>query len=460
MTQGPTMRIAELVAGTKLTDMPPDALQIAKDSLFNVVGVALAGSTQPAVKKVIDFVKSMGGSPTATVLGVGFQTSPWAAALVNGTSAAALDYDENSWRGLGHFTGPHLGAALAVAEMCGASGATLLEAHAIAFETANKIGRALQPGQYFGGWHSTGTIGVLSSAAVCAKILGLDASGIATAIGIAASTAGGLRGNFGTMTKGFHSGAAAANGVMSALLAQSGFTARQDIIEAENGYAATTVKDGSQRVDEVALDWADPWDVIEPGPDIKFQPSGSMSFCAGQLAVELAIEHDIDSRSVRSVLCKTTPLGEELSSYHVPRNATEAQYSTAWAIAVGLTDRKRGLAQFSEQRVRDKAVLDLASRVEIAVNPELASLDWRDLAACELTVLMNDGRQFTRFLRRAAGHRGAEPWTHDVLEEKFRETASWSLSPSSVERAIKMLRTIETVSDVRDLTAVLISDKC
>lgn len=457
MADGPTMRIAKLVAGTRLRDMPPEALRIAKDLLFDTVGVTLAGRTQPAAQKVIEFVKSMGGEPTSTVVGAGFRTSPWAAALVNGTSAATLDYDDNTWRAIAHFSGPHFAALLALGEMRGASGEALLEAHAIAFETGNKLGRALQPGQYFGGRHTSGTIGVLSATAGCAKLLGFDASTTAVALGIAASAAGAIRANFGTMTKGFHSGMAASNAVMCALLAEAGFTARPDIIETRHGFAATTVKDDSYRLDEVGLDWADPWDVIEPGAGIKFQPSGSMSFCAGQLAVELAIENDIDVNAIDSVSCRMSAVAIELGSHRDPRNVNEAQYSNTWAIAVGLTDRKRGLAQWSEDRVKDEKVLALARKVDISLHPDLATLDEiHDLAACELTVIMKDGRRLSRFQRRPKGYPGGEPWTDEMLDAKFREAAGWSLPNEKVELAMNLLREIESVPDIRDLTAVLI----
>jgi 2-methylcitrate dehydratase PrpD len=450
------MRIAELVVQSRLHDLPSDALRIAKDLLFDVVGVTLAGRTQPAAEKVIDFVKRMGGNPEATVIGAGLRTSPWAAALANGTAGATLDYDDTTWHGMGHFSAPHLAALLALGEQRGVSGAALLEAHAIAFEAANKIGGALQPGQYLSGKHSTGTIGVLGATAGCAKLLDLDVPTTAMALGIAASSAGAIRGNFGTMTKGFHSGMAASNAVMCSLLAETGFTARLDTIETPHGFAATTVKDDSHRLDEVGLNWGNPWDVISPGLGIKFQPSGTMSFSLGQLAVELATENDIDVRSIESIHCRMTALAMELGSHRDPRNTNEAQYSNTWAVAVSLTDRKRGLAQFSDDRVKDEKVLALARKVHISLHPDLDPLsDRKDIAACELTVVMNDGRRWTKFQRRPKGYPGGEPWTADMLDEKFRDAARMSLSHDKVELARRMLREIESIADVRELTAVI-----
>jgi len=456
MAQGPTRRIAELIVETKLSDVTGEALRIAKDCFFDTVGVALAGRTQPAAKKVISFVKAMGGAPAASAIGAGFQTSPWAAALVNGTSAATLDYDDNTWRGLGHFSGPNVSAILAMAEARGLSGQAVLEAHVIGFEAANKIGRGLQPGQYMSGRHASGTIGVLSATAACVKLLGLDSATTAVALGIAASASGAIRGNFGTMTKGFHSGMAASNAIMAASLAADGFTARPDILEITYGFADTTVRDGSYRLDEIGEDWGNPWDFVEPGAGIKFQPSGSMSFCAAQVAMELAIEHDIRPEEVESVSCRTSALAMELGHFKVPRDVNEAQYSIAWAVAVAIADRKRGLAQFSQDRIKDSRVLALTKKVGLSLHPDLATLaDIHDLAACELSITMKDGRQFSKFQRRPLGYPGGEPWSAAMLEGKFREAASLALPLSAVEQSMTMLRDIETIGDIRELMAVL-----
>jgi 2-methylcitrate dehydratase PrpD len=454
MTEGATMRLAELVVGTKLSDVDPEALRLARGSFVDTVGVALAGRTQPAVEKAIKFIKGMGGEPKASVVGAGFRTSPWAAALANGTAAATLEYDDNSWRGVGHFSGPNVTAALALAEAQALSGRDVLLAHIVGFETANKLGVALQPGQYFGGRHATGTLGVMGATASCAKLLGLDARTTAMAFGIAASAASAIRGNFGTMTKGLHTGMAASNAIMAALLAADGFTARPDIIETAYGYAQTTVKDDSYRLDEIGRDWGNPWEFAWAG--LKFQPTGSMSFCAGPAAEKLATEHDLKPEEIEAVFCRTSKVAIDIGRYHVPEDANEAQYSIPWAVAVALTDRRRGLAQFSAERIKDPVVRELCSKVEMSVHPDLEGLDdIHDLAAAEVTVVTKDGRRLSEFRWRPIGYPGGEPWTDEMLEEKFREAAGLALPPGDVERAWGMLRRVEELSDIRELMDIV-----
>ncbi|MBI3998124.1 MAG: MmgE/PrpD family protein, partial [Armatimonadetes bacterium] len=386
----------------------------------------------------------------------GFQTSPWAAALANGTNAAILDYDDNTFRAQSHLSGSLVTAALALAEARGLGGQAVLEAYLVGFEAACKIGQGVLPGQYFGGRHSTGTLGVMAATATCAKLLGLDARETATAFGIAASCAGAVRANMGTMTKGLHTGLAASSGILAVSLAARGFDARQDILEATYGYAHTTVKDDSSRVELIGEGWGNPWDVIDPGMGIKFQPSGTMSHCAARCAMELSIRHDLRPEDVEAIVCRTTRESMDIGSYGVPNTASQAMYSTPWAVAVALADRKTGLAQFSPERVQDPAVRALAARVQMVVHPDLAEItDLHDVPAAEVVVTLKDGRSLSQFRRRPIGYPGGEPWTDEMLEEKFREAAGLSLSSERVERAMALLRRFDQRSDVRELTALL-----
>lgn len=457
MAQGPTMRIAEQVAGARLADVPAEAIRIAKDCFLDTVGVTLAGRAQPGGRMIVDFVRAMGGEPKVSVLGAGFRTSAFAAAMANGTNAAILDYDDNSFRGIGHFSGSLVTSVLALGEARGSSGRELLEAYIVGFEATNKIGQGLQPGQILGGRHSTGALGVMGSTAACAKLLRLDAHQTALAFGIAASCAGTVRANAsGVMTKGLHTGLAASQAILAASLAAEGFTARPDIIETRDGYAHVTVKDSSYRLEEIGKGWGDPWDFIDPGVGIKLQPSGTISHCAGECARRLAALHDIRPDDIESVACRTTPYALDVGGFGVPASAAEAMYSNCWAVAVALTDRKHGLAQFSPERVQDPAVRALAARVEMSVHPDQTNVtDFHDVAAAEVSVTLKDGRTFSQFQRRPLGYPGGEPWTDEVLSEKFRETASLSLPPDRVEQAMELLRRIEQLPDVHELTDVL-----
>jgi 2-methylcitrate dehydratase PrpD len=131
-------------------------------------------------------------------------------------------------------------------------------------------------------------------------------------------------------------------------------------------------------------------------------------------------------------------------------------YSNRWAVAVALIDRKHGLAQFSPERVQDPAARALAASVEVSVHPDLINItDFHDVAAAEVVVTLKDGRTFSQFQRRPLGYPGGEPWTDALLGEKFRETASLSLSPDRVDQAMELLERFEELPDLHELAGIL-----
>ncbi len=165
---------------------------------------------------------------------------PLAAALVNGSASHALDFDDVNMAMPGHPSVAILPGLLALAEERGASGAEILAAFVAGYELQCRLGRTIAPGHYDGlGFHATATVGSFGAAAACAHLLGLDAAATATALGIAATQAAGLKSMFGTMCKPLHAGKAASNGLLAAKLASRGFTSRADALECAQGFART-----------------------------------------------------------------------------------------------------------------------------------------------------------------------------------------------------------------------------
>src|ERR671922_334024 len=231
-----TTQLAAFVADTAFADVPSQAYARAKEAMLDGLGCALVGSPTPIGKLMTRYVREHGGAPHAGVIGSGFKTAAPLAALANGTMAHAVDFDDVNWNMSGHPTVPLLPAALALGQEVHASGSDVLLAYTLGFEVESKIGLGVNPRHYDLGWHATSTLGTLGAAAACAKLLGLDVDKTRRALGIAASTAAGLRQNFGTMTKPLHPGQAAMNGVTAAQLARLGWTADANILEAPYGF--------------------------------------------------------------------------------------------------------------------------------------------------------------------------------------------------------------------------------
>lgn len=218
---GATEIVAKWVVNTSYEDIPPEAIRMANESCFDLLGVILAGSVQPVGQIIQQYVADLGGAPDATVLSGGGRISMPNAALANGTMGHALDYDD--FGGFGHPTVAIFPALLALGENMGATGRDLLEAYVVGCEVGLALQHTTKYNQMLRGFHSTGVIGRMA----CAKLLKLDEGQTTTALGIAGSMASGLIHNFGTMTKPLIAGLTCRDGVMAAQLAQRGLTAGQ-----------------------------------------------------------------------------------------------------------------------------------------------------------------------------------------------------------------------------------------
>src|SRR5215475_13071792 len=242
---GLTKYVSDFIVNTKYQDIPEGVLALGRKSILDGFGLALAGSVSPMGPLIRQYVEKFAAPGSkASVIGTGMKVPTRFAALANGTFIHADDYDDTQlsvapdrvYGLLTHPTVPVLPAVFAMAELNRYTGEELTLAYHIGVEVECKVAEAISPRHYNTGFHSTGTLGSFGSAAACAKLLKLDAKRTATALGIAAAQAGGLRSNFGSMTKPFTAGHAAENGVVAADLASIGWTASEEILEAKEGF--------------------------------------------------------------------------------------------------------------------------------------------------------------------------------------------------------------------------------
>ena len=232
-----TKGIGNYVTSSSIENFPPEAVEAAKGAIMDCLACMLAGSREELADILCRYVAAESSAPVASVVGRGFRTSAANAALVNGAMAHALDYDDITQITKTHPTAVLLPAALAVAEEVEATGHDMLLGYMTGFEVACAVGESLSEAYYDDlGWHPTGPLGALGSAAAASKIMALEPEQAAMAISLAASQASGLRQNFGTMTKPFHAGDAARAGVAAARLVAQGFTASHDALEGRFGF--------------------------------------------------------------------------------------------------------------------------------------------------------------------------------------------------------------------------------
>ena len=205
--------------------------------MLDWIGCALAGSGHRTITTLLGVLQETSGKPAATVLGRKLKLGLLDAPLANGQMGHVLDYDDTHMGGVVlHTSSPVLAALFALAERAPVSGEQFMLAYATGFEAGVRSGRTA-PGHHKGGWHLTGTLGSIAAGVAGGKLLDLDAQRLTYAMGIAATQAGGMQQNRGTMCKSLHAGKAAANGVLAALLAERGFDSTQEIIEGKKGFA-------------------------------------------------------------------------------------------------------------------------------------------------------------------------------------------------------------------------------
>lgn len=456
----PSEQAARFVAQLAFSAIPPAALERAKLALLDCLGVALAGSRAASSAIVLDLLRETAGPPRAAVIGTRLRTSVPDAAFGNGVLCAALLYDDTCLAVPGHVTSTLLPVLLALGEARHASGRALLEAYVAGFELEAALGVATDPEHYERGWHPTSTAGSLGAAAAACRLLGLDAPAVRMALGIATSLASGSRQNFGTMTQALHSGVAARNGAVAALLAARGFTADPRILEAPMGFCALFGA-GAEKLAAAIARLGRQFALEQPVLYMKLYPCGFPLQRPIEAAIQLAIEHDLDPEAIEEVRCRVHYLIPQTVFHMEPQTGLEGRTSIPYCVARALIDREMGLAQFTDDKVRDPQVRRLMAKVRVEVPPELAREAVRGrmgaiAAPASLEIRLRDGRTLGL---RVEHFRGApqRPLSPQEIAGKFRACARAALAPERVEAVLGILERLEALADTTELCALLVS---
>jgi len=456
-----THDVASFIVETPAEAIPLSVRKLGIRSILDGLGLALAGEAAESGHLVREYLTDLGcAAGPSTVIGTSLRTAPRFAAFANGIAIHADDYDDTQlavapdrvYGLLTHPTAPVLPAVLALGERDGRSGHDALAAYLIGLEVECKVCEAMSPRHYQDGFHSTGTVGAIGAAAGAARLLGFDVERTARTLGIAASEAGGLRENFGTMTKPFHAGRAAESGVVAADLAGRGWTAAPAILEADRGFYRAAAGGYEPSLIEGKL--GAPWTFDHPGVSIKPHPSGSLTHPGMGLMLELIRQHDLRPEQVSRVRVGTNRNMPNALIHHRPTTELQAKFSMEFCMAILLLERKAGLAEFTDERVNRADVRALIERLEFGVHPDAEAAGY-DKMTTIVDVELADGRTLSG---RADFGKGspANPMTDAELEAKFHECAAWGGLPrAQAARVAELVWDLEQLADVRELTALL-----
>ena len=457
---GVTQQVARFIVDTEYRGIPEDVVELGKKSILDGLGLALSGSvaeTGPLSRKYVELlgVRTTG----ATVIGSKMKAPARFAAFINGIAIHADDYDdtqlaaaENRVYGLlTHPTAPVLPAALALAEIRGLSGRDLMAAYHTGVEVACKVAEAIAPRHYDEGFHSTGTCGAIGAGAAAARILNLDVQTTLRTLAIAASSASGLRENFGTMTKPLHAGRASDSGVAAAEMAALSWTAAEGILEAPRGFFRAA--GGGFDPKAIAGKLGNPWTFRTPRISIKPHPSGSLTHPGMTELLRIIREHAVKPDEVERLDVGTNRNMPNALIHHSPVTALQAKFSMEFCMAALLLYGKAGLREFTDEVVNRAEVRGMMRRVQFAVHPEAEAAGYNKMTTI-LELRLRGGKTLRG---RADFGKGspAIPMSYDEVAEKFLDCAAFANWPrEKAKSAIEAVRGLESVRDIRTLTSL------
>lgn len=432
-----TRILAEYVSAASPGDLPEAARREASRTFLNWLGCTIGGCRHEAVDAAIATFTPFAGSACSRIPGRNERLDPLHASLVNGISSHVFDFDDTHLRTVIHPAGPVASALLAYADFHRISGVEFVNALVLGIDVECRIGNAVFPEHYDVGWHITGSTGSFGAAAAIGRILGLDAEHMAWALGIAASQPVGLREMFGSMTKSFHPGRAAQNGMTAALLAANGYTSSAQALEAKRGWLNVLSTRHDPR--EITDGLGERFEVL--ANTYKPFACGIVMHPTIDACIQLREQHGMDISSIRSVAVRVHPLVLELTGKLRPQTGLEGKFSIYHAAAVALVEGDGGAGQFSDRAVRDPDVVSLRQHVSAEIDPQLAP------DAANVVVTLADGSRLEKHVPHAIGSL-ARPMSEQDLERKFIGLAGEHLDPAAVQRLINLCWRLETLEDV------------
>jgi len=378
--------------------LPAALAHEARRSLLNVIGLATGAAGHEGVDAIVATAAELGGAGVVPIPGRTECRDPHFAALASGFAAHVDDFDDTHLVTVIHPGAAALGVLVGLTPRTAPDGGQALTAFAIGCEAQLRLGVAISPEHYDRGWHITGTCGVVGAAVTAALLLGHDVDTLARAIGLATMMTLGHRETFGTMTKAFHPGKAAANGILAALLAGEGIGAPAEIIEARGGFgdALSTRSDFVTMLAGIGERWELAANTYKPYP------------CG--IVAHPAIG---DAAAVETIVVRCHPLVPELMGARDPHDGLQARFSAIHGVAAAICDRTVGLAQYETARVVRDDVRMLRAKTTLSPDPAIA----RDEAFIEAR--LRDGTVVRTHVAHARGSL-ARPLTDDELREKVR----------------------------------------
>lgn len=440
---GATAAVADFVARTRSHDLPDRAVMMAVDAITDAVGVGILGTTEESFQRLESVLRQAGDVGTSFILGRGRRGTVAGSATLNGTAIHALDFDDTAHPAYSHPSSHLLPVILSLGVH--RPGLEIVTAYVVGLEVENALGRALNMTHYDRGWHATSTLGSIASAVTGARLLQLDRDGIRQAIGVAASMAGGVRANFGTMTKPLHAGLAARNGVLAAMLAREGFTSTPDGLEHSLGYLKVFSGTEEPRL-EVFEELGSPFEILRPHA-LALKPYPSCGATHPAIEAALRVRKQVAADKVDSVVVGVNRWTPSILIYDRPVTPLEGKFSMQHCVASALLRGFVNIDTFTAATLSDPVISDLTRRVRVEVDPRVEN---NPEFAAIVSVRTIDGSIVEERVDLAAGK--PERWfSRSALREKFLNASQVVLDAATAEQAFERLVALPDAPDLRVL---------
>lgn len=444
-----TKTLSSCIVGTTYRDLSPNAVQEAKRCLLDGIGVMLAGSVDRSISILEEYATLIGGERQATLICPNsLKSSVVNAALVNGTSAHILDFDDTHIILGGHPTAVILPAVLALGEFTKASGRDILTAMVLGVEVSGKIARAVNPSHYQSGYHVTSTIGVFGAAAAAAKLLRLTEVQTQCALGIAGSMSSGLKENFGTMTKSLHVGLAASNGVKAALLAQRGVSSAEQILEGPMGFC-NVMCSRAREVGKIVRDFGKPWEIEVPGMTRKKYPCCARTHTAIDGILNILKQNEIDRDELAEIICATDESAFKVLIHPSPASGLEAKFSMPFCLSIAFLEKDVFIPHFSAEWLLDPRVIDVMNKVKHIADEDITGRGYENRWASRVTVRTRSG-DYCEFVQRPRGD-PLNPFSADEITNKFLRCSQELLGPQLCDSIVSKVSSLEEQEEIANM---------